>query len=252
MSNMDIQDKPGNVIRRTEEKISPADDNDTIRNLPLSPDDFRSVLQRLNEMGLTWSADVPPLLRPKDPRLLEGDPILEGIAVKELTEIRDKYPNFPDELGQVICHALTGSDVMGSLIGNAEDVARKVQIVRELLIDERPNFSAEFFFKYAIKVPYFVDLDWEVVIKAIERNVKGMPLVPYALLSLVFRQSMAPRWLVGNNMEADERESITVAADAVLIERLITSLTQVKTALTKAAEISRALNETVTNQEEGK
>ena len=122
----------------------------------------------------------------------------------------------------------------------AKDADEKAQIARDLVINLRRGFTSEFFFKYAIKVPYFVDLDWEVVIKTYERNVRSMPRIPYALLSLVFRHSISPR--LGLDIDAGERQTLTVAVDENLIEKLIASLAEAKVALQRAGELAEAGN----------
>lgn len=240
-SNTDVQDKLGDA----QEQVTPsrvADEEELESSQPLSLDEFRSVLQRIDDLELTWTADLPPLLRSKKKASQTAFP------AKEISEIQEKYRDFPTELGNVLYYALTGSEVMRSMIG-AEDAEGKAQIARDLVINQRRDFSSEFFFKYAIKVPYFVDLDWEVVIKAYERNVREMPRIPYAILSLVFRQSMSPRFMLGIDAEAGERETLTVAVDENLIEKLISSLNEARAALGRAGQIVESLNQNVTEPE---
>jgi hypothetical protein len=231
----DVQDKPEDAIE-TIPTAGNDDEDEKIRG-PLGPEEFRAVLEKIDSLGLTWTADVPPLLRPRDLKFEK-----ESFPAKEIIEIQNEYPDFPEELGHVIFYALTGSEVMRSTLGSSEDTESKVNIARELVIDRRPDFSSEFFFKYAIKVPYFVDLDWEVVVKAFERNVRDMPRIPYALLSLAFRQSMSPR-LFGADIESGRRRTLTVAVDSNLIDKLIASLTEAKDALMKAGRLTMHLNE---------
>jgi hypothetical protein len=238
-SNLDIQDKPEDAgesaIESAAVSLDDSDDDDEVLR-PLSIEEFRSVLEQIDNLGLTWTADVPPSLRAKKPKSQATYP------AKDIAEIQNKYPDFPDELGFVIFYALTGSETMRSMIGPADEADLKVQIVRELVIGQRSDFTSEFFFKYAIKVPYFVDLDWEVVVKAFERNVRDMPRIPYALLSLAFRQSITPRF-IGTNMESGRSRRFTVAVDSHLIEKLISSLTEAKAALKKAEGLALSLNE---------
>lgn len=237
-SNTDVQSKPEDAIERIAPSVEENGDKYEPVRPPLNPEEFRSVLQEIDALNLTWTADIPPLLRLKDPKSKE-----EAFPSKELHEIQRKYPSFPTELGNVIFYALTGSSAMRSLLGDRDEVEQKVEIARELVIDQRADFCNEFFFKYAIKVPYYVDLDWEVVVKAFERNVQEMPRIPYALLSLVFRQSMSPRLLISGDPETSERETLTVAVDEHLIDKLIESLTDAKGALKKAQRIASALND---------
>lgn len=248
-SNLDIQDKPEDAVEPTVESVAVTHDGDEDDEAqqPLSTEEFRSVLEQIDSLGLTWTADVPPSLRSKRPKLEA-----QSYPAKGITEIQNKYPNFPDELGSVIFYALTGSEVMRSIIGTADEADLKAQIVRELVIDQRPDFTSEFFFKYAIKVPYFVDLDWEVVVKAFERNVRDMPRIPYALLSLAFRQSITPRFIGTNIVESGRSRTFTVAVDSHLIEKLISSLTEAKDALKKAEGLVVSLNEKSDNAEKTK
>jgi hypothetical protein len=243
MSNTNVQGEPEDAVERIDPTTN-GDIEDEPMHSPLTPAQFRSVLQQLDALGLTWTADVPPHLRAKDVKTRTAFPN------KELGEIQQKYPSFPRELGNVIFYALTGSESMQSVIGSTEDADQKVLIARELVINQRPDFRSEFFFKYAIKVPYFVDLDWEVVIKAYERNVKDMPRIPYALLSLVFRQPLSPRVLIGGpGTEANEQETLTVAVDGHLVEKLIGSLTEARAALMRAQELAGEIGDKTETKE---
>lgn len=199
------------------------------RNLPLTAHEFRDVLQQIDALGLTWTADLVPGLRPK------GREGYEALLGREYKEIQRQYPHLPRELGLVVFHALTGRSVSSRLTDTEEDLAAKVAVVREILLTG--DYRAEFFFKHAIKVPYFANVDWEVVIKAFEKNVKDMPAIPYALLSLHF---------YGANefhQEEEERQTMTVAVDERLVDRLIKSLTEVKAALKRTRGFTDAVSE---------
>ena len=199
------------------------------RHRPLSSDEFRSVLQRLDALNLTWTPDIPPLVRSRE---VGANDFLFS---EEYISIQESHPNFPQELGFAIFHALTGSKSSGSFLGTKEEADQKAKAVREFL--DTPEFRKEFFFRYAIKVPYFLDLDWEVVIKAAEKNVETMPRIAYALLSLVFRQPTTA--ITGGK----EKETLTVAVDEKLIDRLMSSLSDVKTALVKAQKVATSIRE---------
>ncbi len=203
------------------------EEKDKQKSGPLSPDQFRTVLQKVKDLGLTWTADVPPrLTNPKTGP--EAAAVLSGDEVKQLQ--RD-YPGFPGELGVVAYYALTGRMVSPDA-GNLDLLREKVEVLREssLLSDK---YRAEFFFKHAIKVPYFSDVDWEVVVKTYERNVRDKPRISYALLSLRFD---SPAGLVGGSSR-----SVTVAVDEGLVSKLIRILSEVKTALEKSRDVTEAL-----------
>lgn len=85
-------------------------------------------------------------------------------------------------------------------------------------------------------MPYFLDVDWEVVVKAFEKNVKGMPGISYALLALHFRDPDAFE-------RQTRRRTTTVAVDEQLVDTLIESLQEVKTALERARVFAEAVNE---------
>jgi hypothetical protein len=204
---------------------------------PLSSEQFRSILGKVDALGLTWTADIPPLIKPKEPASREY------LLSEEYLKIQSQYPHFPRELALVIFYTLTRSRKTASLIGSVEEAEQKSAAVQEYLIDARPEFRSEFFFKYAIKVPYFLDLDWEVVIKAYERNVRGMPRIPYALLSLVFRQPANPSLVADFGSETAERETLTVAVNEYLVDKLIQSLKDVKVALAKTRKMADSLSD---------
>lgn len=200
----------------------------------LSPEEFRSVLEQIDTLGLTWSADIPPLIKPKD-----GNKRAVLLS-EEYRNIQRQYPAFPRELGLVMFYVLTGSEMAAAISGDDKPgFESKAAAVRDLLITS--EYKGEFFFKYAIKVPYLVDVDWEIVIKAFERNVLEMPRIPYALLSLVFRQPTYPSLPVSS--EAASREMVTVAVNEHLIDMLLETLGEVKNRLRAAQKISTSLSD---------
>jgi hypothetical protein len=92
-----------------------------------------------------------------------------------------------------------------------------------------------------VKVPYFSDLDWEVVFKVYERNVKEPPAISYALLSLEFEDP-------GRTTNGKRR--VVVAADEDMVERLIKYLSEVKLALEKSRSVKRVTEEEVVPRDE--
>jgi hypothetical protein len=201
-------------------------------HIPLTPDQFRDGLQRLKALGFEWTADQELSLRAKD------DASENAFFSEEYRSVQADYPNLPPELSAVVFYALTGRPAPPPLVGGKDILEKKVEIVREIVIDA--DYSSEFFFKRATKVPYFSRIDWEVVIKTFERNVDGPLSVPYALLSLYLE-----------NPESDEDEGITVAANLELLDELIESLIEVKSALETTREVSRGVFDSLHGKEGG-
>jgi len=213
-----------NVIEDEEDD----EDDDEEEPEPLAPDDFRGVLQRIDALGLTWTADRQPRVKAKDPQS-------EGVLFSEdFQDIQKNYPSLPRELGVVMSYALTGNKVFVAggieVVGGEEFLEQKATIVRELLAT--PEYRSEFFFKHAIKVPYFESIDWEVVLKTYEKNVERPIGVPYALLLLTFHNTNP------NVGKIDEHRNVTVAADVNLVNKLIATLIEVKTALESTFELT--------------
>jgi hypothetical protein len=193
---------------------------------PLAPDEFRAALERINALGLTWSADRIPLVKPKDS---VSDEVLLS---DEFEKIQRDYPYLPAEMNSIVFHTLTGSHAPAEIVGSQDYLEKKVAIVKDLLIT--PSYRSEFFFRHATKVPYLTDIDWEVVFKLGEKNVKDPPAISYALLSLKFldpsRSSTRP-----------QERTFTVAIDDELADGLIEALNQVKDALEQAKPITEAM-----------
>lgn len=195
---------------------------------PLTLREFRSVLQKVKSLGLTWTADIPP-------RLGAEKPDAEAVLLSDETrKLQQAYPYFPHELGVVTLYILTGKKTP-TIAGNQQLLEKKAAAVRETaLISDK--YRSEFFFKHAIKVPYFSDLDWEVVVKAYEKNVAEMPRIAYALLSLTFDNPSRSQSPSGSSRE------LTVAVDEHLVEKLIESLSEVKLALEKSRRVTDILD----------
>lgn len=210
-------------VEEPEEEVKEADVE------PLSPDEFRAALRKLDELGLTWTSDTIPRITAK-----EGASE-EALLSEEFEQIQAQYPGLPRELGATIYHALTGSSPHESIVGSKEDLEKKVATVRELIITS--EYRSDFFFKHALKIPYFEAIDWEVIFKTHERNVQGMPGVAYALLMLTFHN---PNPRVG---KLDQHQNVTVAANLSLVDKLIAILIDVKTALEDAKQLTDELNE---------
>ena len=196
---------------------------------PLSPDEFRRALEKLDALGLTWTADsIPRVIAKED----TGD---DAFLSEEFDQLQEAYPDLPREVGTVVFHALTGMPAHESIVGGKDDLEKKVATARELFIT--PAYRSDFFFKHALKVPYFEAIDWEVIFKTHERNVVDMPGVAYALLMLSFHN---PNPRVG---ALDQHQNVTVAANLKLVDKLIGTLIDVKTALEDAKKLADRLSE---------
>jgi len=190
---------------------------------PLTPDEFRDALQKIDALGLSWTADLQPSIRAKTP---DNE---AALLSNEFLELQERYPSLPRELGSVVFHTLTGSKAPEVIVGNEEVLKQKVAAVHEFVITT--DYRSEFFFKHAIKVPYFTDIDWEVVFKLGEKNVKGLPAISYALLSLLFHNPSVPGRRIAGHQTA------TVAVNEFLVNRLIEILSEVKNALESSRTI---------------
>ncbi|MDQ1611460.1 MAG: hypothetical protein QOG00_1391 [Pyrinomonadaceae bacterium] len=188
---------------------------------PLTPEAFRDALTRMDALGLTWTADRLPHVKAKD-REKE-----DAFFSDEFSQFQSEYPTLPQEVSIAVSYALTGSALPASEVGGLDVLKKKAEIVKELLISV--DYRSEFFFKHALKVPYFASVDWEVVFKLAERNVKDVPGVPYALLTLLFHDP---------NAETNKHLTSTVAMDAVLVNRMIGIFTEIKSALENARDLS--------------
>lgn len=196
------------------------------RSKPLTPEEFKQVWDKLNELGITWTTDIPPA--PK----FKPDWKPTATFSKEYRELQERYPTFPRELSRVILHKLLHKPHEGK-------AEQKAGMISGLLTQE---YRSEFFFKYAIKVPYFEDIDWEVVIKAYERGAYRMPKIAYALLALTLREPVDTSLNVEDAAaEYREPEFITVAVNEQLIDNLIDKLVTIKDALVKAQRAADSL-----------
>jgi hypothetical protein len=196
---------------------------------PLTSDEFRKAWEKLRTLGVTWTTDIPPI-----PSFLEGYD-RDAAFWKDYAELQNEFPTFPRELGKTILHGLLKPQP-------GTDLDEKVNIIRSDLLTH--DYRSDFFFKYAIKVPYFEDVDWEVVIKAHERGVVAMPKIAYALLMLTFRNPVDSTLTVEDASEQDrEPQFITVAANEELIDKLIGTLVEAREALGKTQQLAESLTD---------
>jgi hypothetical protein len=196
---------------------------------PLTAEEFRRAWEQLRALGITWTADILPV-----PSFLEGHNRDETFW-KQYTELQKQFPTFPRELATVIMHGLVAPQP-------GTDLDEKLNVIRSELFTH--DYRADFFFKYAIKVPYLEDLDWEVVIKAHERGVNAMPRIAYALLRLNFRTPDFRNIIDEDALEGyREPDLLTVAVNEELIDKLIERLIEVRRALDKTQKLAASLTD---------
>ena len=196
---------------------------------PLTPEDFEIALQEVDAAGLTFTPELFPSVVAK-----RGNS--EIIDPEKLEDLEEKYPYLPREVGLVIYNILTSSNSGLDSVGGIENFERKSEIVKRLLITN--EFRDEFFFRHALKVPYFESIDWEVVLKTHERGVEGIVGIPYALLMLTFHNT--------NNKvdKLDIHQNVTVAVNKYLIDKLLAALTKVRDSLEESDKLRDILDKT--------
>lgn len=202
------------------------DDEDEIP--PLTPEEFEDGVRRIYALGLTFSVDLFPTLLARD------EASSELIDSDEFDSIRNKYPMLPREVGFVAHNTLTGRNDGSELLGGDENFEKKSQVVKELVLTE--DYKAEFFFAHALKVPYFESIDWEVVLKTREKGVVDIISVPYALLLLTFHNTNPKMG------DIDKHQNVTVAVNQDLVDKLLATLTEVRTALDESNKVAKLLS----------
>jgi len=194
---------------------------------PLSPDEFRKALEAIDKLGLTWTADLVPNIKAKTP---EAE---SALASEELQKLQDRYPDLPYEIHLAATYALTGNKGGAEAAGGDEWFEKKAEILNEIILADN-NYRSEFFFKYAIKIPYLKDIDWEVVFKAFERGITRPLGVPYGVLALTLQDP----FFTGNSPSV---RKVTVAVDVNLVNELLTILNEVKSNLETAKRLTDLL-----------
>ncbi len=221
-----VKDQSGQVATL---KANIIEEDDAEDFEPLGPKDFYEALSKLSALGLAWTADRVPRV------VAKNEKAEQALFSDEFEQIQKAYPGLPRELSAVLFHALTGMPAYETVVGDPEALKEKVSAVRKFILNSA--FRAEFFFKYALKVPYFENIDWEVVFKTHERNVEGMPAVGYALLLLTFHNTNA------NISALNTHQNLTVAVDLPLVDKLIRTLEDVKTGLNDVEKLSQRFAE---------
>ena len=195
---------------------------------PLTPEQFENGVKRLDALGLTFSVDLFPRLKPKD------DSSPDIIDAEEYESIQNSYPTLPREVGLVAHNTITGNSHGIDLLGGRDFFERKSEIVEKLVLTNK--YREDFFFQHALKVPYFESIDWEINLKTHENGVKSNVSVPYALLMLSFHNTNPKLGRL------DVHQNITVAANRAIIEKLLISLTEAKLALDESEKMRDVLS----------
>lgn len=217
---------PGGERFTFKTKVIEEDDEDD--HEPMTPEAFEEALEAVDNLGLTWTADVSPYVKAKTPDAEKA------LVSEKFLELQDKYPNLPFEVYLATSYKLTGNKSFVEIAGGEEYATKKAEAAGKILINHA--FRSEFFFKHAIKVPYLRDIDWEVVYKLYEKNAEGIPGIPYGMLALTLQDP----FFTGKSRNV---RNITVAIDETLVNHLLKILGEVKVKLEKARRISDVLNE---------
>ncbi len=202
------------------------DDEDEVQ--PLTPGRFEDGIKRLDALGLTFSVDLFPSIKPKN------DSSPDIIDAEEFEDIQDSYPILPREVGLVAHNTITGNSHGLDLLGGREFFERKSEIVERLVLTSK--YREDFFFQHALKVPYFESIDWEIILKTHENGVKNTVSVPYALLMLSFHNTNPKLGRL------DVHQNITVAVNRGLLENLLATLTRAKIALEESEKMREVLS----------
>lgn len=140
----------------------------------MSIEDFGDALRSLYEAG--WAFDESARLHRRT------DAIASSEHVAILTELQERHPDLPREVREITWSVLAGGKPDAEIVGPDEYRSAKQKLVQKFVITE--ELRERFYLRYCSKVPRFSTVDWEVVIKAVERGHRTAPAYPYALLTL--------------------------------------------------------------------
>lgn len=227
---MTIIDPSGKKIAMKATIIEEDDEDDDDEQIPVEPltvVEFKDALGQLESLGLTWSADSPPAVIPKDS---ESE---NSLGKEAFFLLQQEYPQLPREVSLTVTYVLTGNESFAEYVGGIDRLRKKAEIVKQSIITT--DYRSEFFFKHSIKVPYLSDIDWEVVLKFSERSVAGCPAVSYGLLSLLLREP-------STFGKTPHRRIVTVAVDEATIDRYITMFENIKESLQASRQITDNLH----------
>jgi hypothetical protein len=189
---------------------------------PLASADFVKALREVDKLGLTWTGDFYPDVRPKSSKY-ESALDTEGFA-----QIGSEYPQLPREVGYVVLHLLTGASA--DVVGDEEALRAKSEAVKELLLT--PSYRSEFFFNHLLKIPRLTDLVWEVVIKTSDQSIKEMAPTTYAVISLQVASS---------TNDEEKSETLSFAVDELRAVQMIEMLSDVQVQIKRAEELAEKL-----------
>ena len=195
---------------------------------PLSPEDFEKGINRLMELGLTFSVDLFPIITAKN------EDSAEIFSSDKFEALQKEFPGLPREVGLTAHNTITGNSHGLNILGGKESYEKKSKIVRELVINS--EYKEKFFFQHALKVPYIDTIDWEIVLKMQERGVKDSLSIPYALLMFTLHNPN-PR-----HGQLDAYQNFTAAVNLDLIDKTLATFTEIRAALTKSYKIQENIN----------
>lgn len=194
-----------------------------VEDLPaLSVKDFVKALREVDKLGLTWTGDFYPDVRPKSP---QDESALDA---GDFDRISNAYPQLPREVGYVVLHLLTGANA--DVVGDEEALGAKAEAVKELLLT--PSYRSEFSFNHLLKVPKLSDMEWEVVIKTSDQSIKELTPTPYAVISLQVLSSMH---------DEEKYKTLSFAVDELRAAQMIEMLSDVQSQLKRTQGLAEKL-----------
>lgn len=197
--------------------------------VPMTPEEFEKALSEVDALGLTWTADRSPVVKPKTK---ESE---SALISERFDELQERYPHLPFEVFLATSRYLTGTEVFSQVAGGEASLERKAEIAARFIIDHK--YRTEFFFRAAIKVPYLQEIDWEVVTKLYERGVKDKVNIAYGLLAL----SLQDPFNTGRGRPPARH--VTVAVDEALVDKILAILTELKSKLISARQDTETLSQ---------
>lgn len=218
-------DREGSAEKAGDGVGAPGDEIEyaNVEDLPaLAVKDFVKALREVDKLGLTWTGDFYPDVRPKSP----GDE--SALDAGDFERISNAYPQLPREVGYVVLHLLTGANA--DVVGDEEALKAKSEAVEELLLT--PSYRSEFFFNHLLKVPKLAETDWEVVIKTSDQSIKELTPTPYAVISLRVLSSMH---------DEEKYKTLSFAVDELRAAQMIEMLSDVQVQLKRTQELAEKL-----------
>lgn len=194
---------------------------DSAQEEPISAEEFAAALESLHKTG--WTFDEAARLR----RIDDG-PANAGNQ-RDLIALQERYPYLPGEVRELLWFLLTGNDPDPEIVGPSDEIAMKCEVLQRLVLTDA--LRERFYLRECGKVPRFRELDWEVVIKAVERGHQNAPGYPYALMTLD---------AVNDVHGHHEHETLSFAIGLHGLRRLVAELSEL---LARLEEIHQSVNQ---------